>query len=342
MKINCKLCKQEKEAKPNTHFLSDFIIKTALNKNGKSERNTGLYFEIDSGKSSVNFNYQQIDSQDVEKYLGRKVTEEEIKNSIKKKDFAVDDSFCKDCENKFTLIENTFNNKLLNSFRKSDLTNKEELILNEDNSKLIRMFFLLQFWRVSVCNYTFTLSEAMSEFLRIKILNNDYNQLEYIPLSITYLETVRDAGDDETEKYKTNNLVNPLELKNPYILLMNDFILQLYDKEPFNFDVFFGINKLEDFKDFLNHHKLNFKVKIVSNTNRKIYLNKLNSKVAIDVIDIIVEKFKIMFFSEFNIFPIENEIKEYLNSFIKNENFNLLDEYIKEFNRSYFEKLKKY
>jgi hypothetical protein len=47
----CYLCLLEKKPKSNTHYLSDFIIKSALNEDGVNTRGKGIYWGIDSPSS---------------------------------------------------------------------------------------------------------------------------------------------------------------------------------------------------------------------------------------------------------------------------------------------------
>lgn len=46
----CELCLLEKSFKSNTHYLTDFIIRTALNEGGVNIRGKGVYFAIDPRK----------------------------------------------------------------------------------------------------------------------------------------------------------------------------------------------------------------------------------------------------------------------------------------------------
>ena len=268
----CKLCHQEKKPKSNTHYLSDFIIKSALNEDGANTRGKGLYWGIDTSKLSVDFKFQQVTSPEtLENILGRQTTSEENDSAENEIDFTVSDSFCKECEDIFTKIENEFANKVLSKFRNSNLNGVNEKVLNKKEARISRLFFLLQFWRTSQCDSAFDLSQNLSEFLRVKILNEDNTGLESIPMSITYLETLKDSDDIDTgTKYKTQNVVMPLERNEPFAIIMNDFVIQLYEDLTFPYFDFYGYNDSKDYINYLNQSQEEFKVKILSNEDRKI------------------------------------------------------------------------
>lgn len=270
--MKCKLCTLNKKPKTNTHYLTDSIIKTALNEDGVTTRGKGIYWGIDTGKLIVDFKFQQEASPStLENLLGRKTTFEENYDAENNIDFTVSDTFCEECEKKFTAIETKFSDKIISKFRNCDLNNVNHKILSENESGITRLFFLMQFWRTAQCDPSIKLSSVLSEKIRLKIFNQDYSGLEDIPLSVTYLETKKDLVD-EGNKYKTDNIISIREHRNPCLIIMNDFVIQLFEDFKFPFYDFYGINNPADYIDFLNLKQLKFKVKIVSNDERKKFL----------------------------------------------------------------------
>lgn len=140
--------------KKNTHYLTDAIIRSCLNIEGSNNREKGLYFAINSKNPFIEFNFQRLDEQTIEKAIGRKPTDEEIENA-KQIPFSVDYIFCNDCENKFTDIETEFIEKILPKFRKNDLTGLDSLSIQEN--LICRNFFYLQIFRSAVCEKVFNL-----------------------------------------------------------------------------------------------------------------------------------------------------------------------------------------
>lgn len=338
----CKLCKQNKTPKSNTHYLTDFIIRSALNEDGVGTRGKGLYWSIDTTKSTIDFKFQQHASPiKLENLLGRLTTEKENNDAQNNLDFSVNDSFCKDCEDIFTHIENQFGDNLLSKFRTNSLTEIYEIILNEKESEILRLFFLMQFWRTSECDPSFKLSNSTSDILRLKILNKDSSELEQFPLSITYLETLKDEDDtDVGEKYKTENVVSPMEHVEPYKILMGDFVLQLYENLNFPFDSFYGYNKKENYLKYLNHKEKLFIVKIIHDKERReiqnvyfrIAANQLMAKRSWFFLDEFTKKF--------NKLPSNNQIGEYLYAISKIDDIMIFTlEKTNEFNKKYFESL---
>lgn len=269
MKIICALCKKEKENKKNTHYLTDKIIRNCLNQDGDNEREKGLYYDISNINSEVKLGFQRnTNIEKVEQILGRKPIDTEIEDA-KHNPYSVDHVFCKDCEKIFASIEAHFIDEILPKFRQQNLNKKNELLL--ENSKLIRLFFLLQIWRTSICERTFTLSDEANEDLRKLILMSfsaDDKELKKYPLAITYLQTL--GGDKE---YTRNIVGSTCDKKNPKIIFMNDFIIQFYEKKSnINFNSLYGINCVNKYKHYINLEENNFCFQILSDNERKIFL----------------------------------------------------------------------
>ena len=276
MKITCALCKNEKENKKNTHYLTDKIIRSCLNQDGCNEREKGLYYDISNTSPEIEFGFQRNTSiERVQQTLGRDTTDKEI-NNAKKNPFSVDTVFCKECEDIFTSIESKFITNILPLFREQNLNDKEEL--THKDSKIIRLFFLLQIWRTSVCESTFVLSDTIKENLRNLILasfNASDKELKQYPLSVTYLQTL--GGSNEF----TRNAVGPTcDGKQPHIIFMNDFIIQFYEKESdIRFDNFYGLNSRNTFRKYININEDEFRFQILSDAKRKSFLiNKDSGK----------------------------------------------------------------
>lgn len=298
----CALCKKEEATKTNTHYLTDGIIRSALNVDGKSkssDREQGLYFEMDSEKLGIKPNFQQSTPvKKLDEVYGREVTDVEIKEAEKNTPFSVDRVFCPKCEDIFTIIESRFIVEILPKFRNADLSNKVMVEINEN--KLFRLFFLLQIYRSSICDEDFTLPKEIIDEFRDVILNYEAksdDDIKKYSLSVTYLETLADknAEDKEKERQKeyTANKVGFVLGENPYVILMNDFCIQLYEDDKIKFDHIYGLNKEEDYKDYINKNEDSFKVKILhDNERRALYESMIkDSGMAINTMNDILHKF---------------------------------------------------
>lgn len=267
----CKLCEVNNANKKNTHYLTDAIIRTCLNIEGSNNREKGLYFAINSSNPFIEFNFQRLDELTLENTIGRKPTEEEIEKA-KSIPFSVDYIFCSECESKFTVIETEFIEKVLPKFRNNDLSGVN--YLNIEEKLICRNFFYIQIYRSAICEDKFILPNDLVENLKSIIINKleDYS----IPLSITYLKTT--GG----QAVYTENFVGFTNDKNPYLIFMNDFIIQFYDSfDSIKFLDFYGLNQEDNYKEYINYEEDEFIFKILSNEERKEFLKNLiqNEKV---------------------------------------------------------------
>lgn len=261
----CILCQQREANKKNTHYLTDAIIRTCLNVDGTNLREKGLYFALDNTNPFIDFNFQRLDELTLENTIGRKPTEEEIENA-KSIPFSVDYVFCSECESLFTEIETRFIEDILPRFRSKDLSGLDAL--NVEDYVTCRNFFFIQIYRSAVCEDILDFSPEFIEKLRNIVLQK--NGDSSIPLSVTYLQTL--GG----EAIYTENYIGFTSDRNPYIILMNDFVIQVYENaEAIKYLSFHGLNEQADYKDYINHQETSFRFRIFSNAKRKEFLNNV-------------------------------------------------------------------
>lgn len=325
----CKFCQINEANKKNTHYLTDAIIRTALNIEGSNNREKGLYFAIVSKNPFIEFNFQRLDEQTIENTIGRKPTDEEIENA-KKIPFSVDYIFCSECEKIFTNAETEFVEKILPKFRQNDLTGLRSISIQENI--ICRNFFYLQIFRSAICEDVFDLPEGLIDKLR-KILYENTEDIS-IPISVTYLQT---TGGQE---HYTENYVGFTSDKNPFIIFMNDFIIQCYDtNENIKHLEFYGLNG-DDYKDFINYKEEQFVFKIFQNDERKAFLNTLitNEKVKQTILNlenyfdqIWIKLFGTkapLFQKQKYIQSVANQSREKLNSLSQEEMYNFTFSYL--------------
>jgi len=250
----CALCKEREANKKNTHYLTDGIIRSCLNQDGSGEREKGFYFDLSNKSAFVEFNFQRETSvEKLEESLGRQPTDEEIQNA-KNIPFSVDFVFCNQCENIFSEIENIFIDTILPRFRNTNLNGVNQININE--RKEVRLFFYLQVWRTHICENTLKLSGVAAENLRKIILNYQtitLDELNNYPLSVTYLQTTGDL------KEYTTNFVGFTNDKNPYLIFLNDFVIQFFElTESIRFFDFHGLNTVDKFHNFINSDFISF------------------------------------------------------------------------------------
>lgn len=267
--MKCLLCGLNEATKKNTHYLTDAIIRTALNAGGGNNRETGLYWGLSTGKAGTDFGFQRSTAiAKLEEVLGRSPTDEEIAQAIANTAFSVDDHFCPSCEDHFGKIEVPFIRDVLPRFRDADLTGVQELRIEE--VRIFRAFFLMQVLRSALCNETFNLSDKVLDDLKQLVLNFetvDVAEFTKYPLLITYLETTGGPA------VYTENQVSFAVNKESQIILMNDFAIQFFETPG---DVkcvdYHGLNDPTNFNDYLNTNEDAFIVKVMSDEKRKVFL----------------------------------------------------------------------
>lgn len=265
----CALCLEKEANKQNTHYLTDSIIRTALNWEGSSSRERGFYFTAETGNSFLNFNFQRSTPiKAVEQALGRSADEHEIKQA-KERLFSVDNVFCSNCEAKFTEIEDNFCSTILPRFRNSDLRQVQVVLIADE--ALARIFFYLQIWRSSICEEIFNLPPVIKEALRVDILGFHQGAiLNPFPLSITYLETLGGAFQF------TKNLVGLTNDRAPRLILFNDFVIQFFDSAAqIDYFDYFGLNSREDYFRMINFQSETFRVKILHDQDRLSFWDRV-------------------------------------------------------------------
>ncbi|KQC00393.1 hypothetical protein [Pedobacter sp. Hv1] len=260
----CKCCGKNPADKKNTHYLTDGIIRSALNEGGLNIRGKGAMYDISSHKNSVEFKFQQKTSQEaIIEGLGHAPGEKEIEEA-KKNDFSVDNVFCSSCEKIFTEIETEFIDKILPKLRGKDFTGEREVSFTE--YLLIRKFFLLQVLRTSICDQGYKISAVLQDKLREIVLNKnaDIAMIKSVPLNVTYLSTL--GGNFE---YTYNDVGIGSEQGN-HVIIFNDFIIQVFEKiSEVKYVDFFGVNEKQTLMYFTNQNEENFKFKVFDNDGRK-------------------------------------------------------------------------
>ncbi len=258
--MKCALCHEKDADKKNTHYLTDAIIRSCLNIDGSGDREKGFYFDVSNTIPGMEFNFQrEAPIPEVETALGRGISGDDIEIA-KSIPFSVDYVFCSDCEKIFTTIETAFIQKILPKFRQSDLTSVTNV--NEEDVKNVRLFFYLQVWRTSVCEIVFSLTQDIRERLRDILLNYtavEVHDLTQYPLTITYLETLKD---------NTANYVGFTSDSNPNFIIMNDFVIQFFDnQESIKFFDFYGLND-DSYKEYINYSEKAFNFKVIHHEDR--------------------------------------------------------------------------
>lgn len=260
----CALCKEKDANKKNTHYLTDAIIRSCFDIEGRSSnkyREMGIYYDVSSNTPLMRFGFQRsTPARILYDKLDRMPTDEENEEALNNP-YSVDYVFCSDCENLFCEIEKPF---VENVLPKIEEYGKKQLDLMEvsqiDEIRTIWLFFLLQYWRSCVCDPNISFNEEITEDLRRIILHHkeiEMDELVKYPLSLSYIKT-------SEPKNHTNHFVGFSTGRNPYIIVMNDFVVQLFDsKESIEYYSFFGINDEYNYKNYVNNNQNTLKIRFI-------------------------------------------------------------------------------
>lgn len=320
----CKLCQINDATKTNTHYLTDAIIRSALNEGGSNIREKGYYFDMSTDRAGIDFNFQRKTSiEKIESDLRRDLTEDEIKKAKSETPFSVDYIFCPTCENIFSEIENPFIENILPLFRSGKLDKTEFILIND--VKQIRLFFLLQIIRTNLSVNNFHLSQHVIEQLRTIILYHkgiDFSEINIFPLAIAYLKNEGELIE------KTSNLVGYDVKVSPNVIFLNDFIIQFFESKKLieNLKKPFNENDKTDHKYINFEENENFIVKLFNNDQRLKFLLAINQPKMEATIQEIRMNFSNYFFLLFGIKPADN-IVDQLVRFIIDSDMSLIEKY---------------
>lgn len=286
----CKFCRENPANKKNTHYLTDSIIRIALNEGGSNVREKGAMYNISTIKESIEFRFQRSTSQEaIVSALGREAHEDEIEQAMSIP-FSVDNVFCASCEDKFTTIEKRFLEDILPKLRGLDFTGVNEKSFDEVLD--VKAFFLLQVWRMAVADPSLKVTGDFLDHLRSILFdpNSNVEAIISLPLNVTFLSTIGDEIEFTTNKVGilTDNGVDAIA--------MNDFVIQFpADGKEINFANLFGINQPDTFTHFANVSKEQFLFKVFDNEGRKV----VNANMTQLKVDQMLASFESRFTNEF-------------------------------------------
>lgn len=234
----CRLCHKKEADKKGSHIVPHFLLKRIENIEGKTQRDYELGFAIDKMGMSSYFG-RSVQPEKLEETYGEMSDEDIAKN---RHPLVVDNYFCTDCENRFSLIENEYSKTI----DKIDSKIYESGV----SSILGILFWGSVVWRMSNHGKSgVRLSVEQEGFLR-NIID------KYLPKdNIKTIETLKnDSLEDiskvsyklirfnDCDKEDSKFLIADPEFEKSFVLLIDEYALALA------FD--------DDYKDFEKSHKL--------------------------------------------------------------------------------------
>lgn len=340
MKI-CALCKnKDKEAnQTGSHIFTHGLIKSAINQQGVTKRsNKEIIATISSHDLVDTFFGSGVQPNIIEEVRGQQLTDDKIEELRNKKDpFTRDYLFCSDCEKRFTVAENYFLDNVYPKLEeaKSNDTDKfgNPIVKFETlSNELLRIFILIQIWRASVSNYEgFKLPQKVEEKLgesidkvlvlgdlkeTLKRCEENKEEINQYPLIITFMET--DANSDPTE-----NVIFIDKSKYPYMMILNNIIIQFFEKEKHirsTPQYFWGLAKVIEKEKHFNSKNRVLKIGKINNNKRLEIINNiykyLADKISYRINDFIKDAYKRVL----GYYPSSLEIDNINNEIFKDNN----------------------
>lgn len=286
----CFLCIKNEANQTGSHIISHSIIKKAINYKGRKVRDKESSFRIQLGENLK-----------VKYFAGKSLLPEEREEDLEKINQNIesisqnpdteDYIFCKECENRFTGIENSFSGKILKNlenFKGNQISHDLSEILSHmeftkvNESAIIKLFFLIQLWRASVSKTNeFKLKRKIEEKLRkaLLMLSSDVKKINFLSIhellndfaiSLFYME-------NDVESDTTDNIIelNP-NLNIPYFAVLNQFVVIMYEKKKQSSGILselLGLGRCKNINDFLSIGlNSNIKIAFLNNKQRELVL----------------------------------------------------------------------
>jgi len=282
----CKLCLKNEANQTGAHILTHSLISKCVNEATKKGRDSELMFSFGQDGATDLFVGRKVSLKKIKDVKGRDLTDEELgsnENAI-----VVDNYFCRSCEKLFGNVEAPFSASILKNIR-----DKQEC--NIVDNITLRLFFIIQAWRASVCSFDgFKLSTTFEEFLKGIVfegcnqINDEFEKgltekILSIPIILNHLETK--SGKE------SKNLVCIPRREEPYLLFLCDFVLQLYEpnSEKKLLD-YYNLNENQSL-DIINENEEIFKITLLNEVDSSNLITSiLNSQFAPNALSGYLEK----------------------------------------------------
>lgn len=324
----CKLCQNTIADKTNSHILSHFLIKSAINYDGQNEREKENSYSISPQNVGVYFGQNTLVPHILEKIYNKELSQEEIDkivNDNTANPYAIDYIFCSNCEKKFSIIESYFQNSIYQKLHQNKEINQNEANL------IIRIFIYSLIWRMSIVRFnSFQLESKIEEKLRVildsciannigevlKNIGQNKEKITSFPLIVTFFETAKES--DTTE----NVIWIDAYAKTPYLFIINDLCFQFYTKEshirstPYNF---FGLTDLVKTKDYVDYKENYIKIARIKNEDRLHILTNLRGFLVSEKLKFIFNHFRQFYKGKFNILPTQEQEYVLLGNIINSD-----------------------
>jgi len=320
--MKCRICNTNEANQTGAHIFPAWMIASAFDFESRN-RDFEIVFDMQLFGDKLPYFGRRVPVDKVEELIGRAITDEEgEKNS---NCLTVNNIWCRDCEKRIKISEDYFLENIdrnLPGF--SQLNEIDKFNYPRANKYLVRLFVYTLIYRAYISNkFNIYLSNKTEK--KIKLFLNKYlkNTLEET------LETIENCSNKEQLLKFPFRLIKVEEespsksflfvhrfYDRPYLLIINDYILQFYGKGScfhFKDEGFFGIYGL--IKESLNIRNYNetiftigvIKVKTWKGIRTKFYEQKGDEWIKENRC-----LFRKVYRLEHGIFPTEEKVKQFL------------------------------
>lgn len=217
----CLLCRKNNADKTGSHMVPHLLIGKAFSYDGTESRDKAVVEEASlSGGVKSRFFGREVYDDTVQELLGRGFTDEELEEEIKKPNALTKDYvFCKDCEDRFGLIESSY----------SEILERKG---GDKAPQIAYLFWLSVAWRMSIGGMGFKMTVEHEEKLRLVLDKALALKREDLVLELSKLGhcayTLDRAIDTRDETLGILAIHHPTK---PYMALIGDLLFRLFISE---------------------------------------------------------------------------------------------------------------
>ncbi len=233
----CIICNINEANQTGAHIFPAWMIASAFD---EKERNRDYevihnFYAVDN---NLPFFGRSVQLEKIEENIGRELNDEEIKSQ--KNPLVVDNLWCRECENKFKIVEDYFLENVDKKTLDFSDCNSLDIVQLKLNIYLVRLFLYSLIYRASITEKLgFKLEIKIEE--RLKYFISNYLQTD-LKNTLNYLNHSKRKNEllaypircikTENEKGKTSKPVYVHDkYDKPFCFLINNYILQFYTKE---------------------------------------------------------------------------------------------------------------
>lgn len=277
----------------NAHIIPHFLIKTATNEDGSTERDRELVFSIGSTDFVDVFFGRDISVEKIVEMQGKEMSDQQIEEQVHP--FTMDNVICRTCEKKLSILEGYVADQIYAPMNEGARITKSTLKsgracyeLSSLQNSLYDLLVYSIFWRCSVAQFNgFRLHQKVESTIREYL--NDYLNLDIEEVKRKFargnsqIYPIISTFSEKDEDYDTTgNLIIALKSRFPYFVIANNMTFQLFEKEKqikASVQHLYGLYRIISRSDYLDFNSAKNKVAILSvNENKQIVGNIYQEK----------------------------------------------------------------